>query len=78
MRLMADGRNIQDLSVNSRFNAFSEALYTAEREARKEIEERNRILTNIELVSTMREEEELRKAAARARDEKYVLCTYSP
>ncbi len=73
MRLMADGRNIQDLAVNSRFGAFSEALYTAEREARKEIDERNRILTNIELAETLRAENDMRTAAIKARDEKLKI-----
>lgn len=70
MRLMADGRTIQDLSVNKRFNEISEALYTAERVARQEIDDRNRILKNIELMDSMRKEQEAREAAAKARDEK--------
>lgn len=73
MRLMADGRNIQDISVSSRFSAIAEAMYTAEKEARKEIEERNKVRTNIELVGTMREEENLRNAAAKAREEKLKI-----
>jgi len=41
MRLQADGRNLQDISVNSRHAAFADAIYAAERQARKETEERN-------------------------------------
>eukprot|EP00826_Nyctotherus_ovalis_P059099 TRINITY_DN8189_c0_g1_i8.p1 TRINITY_DN8189_c0_g1~~TRINITY_DN8189_c0_g1_i8.p1 ORF type:complete len:430 (-),score=137.48 TRINITY_DN8189_c0_g1_i8:42-1256(-) len=73
MRLMADGRNIQDLSVNSRFGSFSEALYTAEKEARKEIEERNKLLTRIDLIKAKGEEERLRTAANNARKEKISI-----
>lgn len=70
MRLMADGRNIQDLSINSRFSSFAEALYTAEKEARKEIEERNRVSAEINLLESRRVNENLQKAAMRAREEK--------
>ena len=73
MRIMPDGRNTQDISVSSRFSAIAEAMYTAEKEARKEIEERNKVRTNIELVGTMREEENLRNAAAKAREEKLKI-----
>jgi SNW domain-containing protein 1 len=43
MRLQADGRSLQDTAVNHKFARFSESLYMSERQARKEIEERNKI-----------------------------------
>jgi SNW domain-containing protein 1 len=43
MRLQADGRSMQDTSINEKFGTFNDALYAAERQARKEIEERNKV-----------------------------------
>jgi len=73
MRLMADGRSIQDLAVNQRFNAFSEALYAAERQSREEVNERNRVLTNYDLTQAMQADKELNEAADRAHKEKLKI-----
>jgi len=43
MRLQADGRTLQDTSVNERHALFSDSLYAAERQARKEVEERSKV-----------------------------------
>ena len=43
MRLQADGRNLQDVSINPRHATMADAMYAAERQARKETEERNQI-----------------------------------
>ena len=56
MRLQADGRNLQDISVNHKFASFSESMYAAERQARKEIEERNKIQEGIRMHNALRKE----------------------
>ena len=43
MRLQADGRGLHDTTVNERHAQFADALYAAERQARKETTERNKI-----------------------------------
>jgi SNW domain-containing protein 1 len=43
MRLQADGRNMQDTSINERFSSFSDSLYMAEKQSRKEVEERAKV-----------------------------------
>lgn len=43
MRLQADGRGLQDATVNERHALFADALYAAERQARKETEHRSKI-----------------------------------
>lgn len=41
MRLQADGRGLQDVTVNARHAAFADAIYVAESQARNETEHRN-------------------------------------
>lgn len=43
MRLQADGRSLQHTTINSRHAQMADVLYAAERQARKEAEERNQI-----------------------------------
>ena len=44
MRLQADGRDLQDnATINERHAHFADALYAAERQARKETEERSKM-----------------------------------
>ena len=43
MRLQADGRSLQDTSVNEKFATFADSMYAAEKQARKEVEERNKV-----------------------------------
>lgn len=76
MRLSADGRTLdQDVAVNERFSSFSDSLYMAEREARKELDERNKIQKSIAYKEYQRQEEDMRKSAAQAREEKNRILT---
>jgi len=77
MRLQSDGRNLQDTTVNERFAGFVDSLYTAERQARTEIEERNKIQESMDMVLAMRKEKELRDEATLARAEKAGLMASS-
>lgn len=70
MRLQADGRGLQDVSVNSKFAGFSEALYVAERLAREEIRLKNDLLKQKKQLEESKREEKLREIAAKARAER--------
>jgi SNW domain-containing protein 1 len=63
MRLQADGRGLQDTTVNERHAQFADALYAAERQARKETDERNKIQQSLKMAQAMKKEEEIRKMA---------------
>lgn len=43
MRLRADGRSLQHITINEKHSKVANSLYIAERESRKELEERNKI-----------------------------------
>ncbi|KAG8217691.1 pre-mRNA-processing protein 45 [Butyriboletus roseoflavus] len=69
-RLAADGRGLQDVSINDNFAKFSEALFVADRHAREEV--RQRALMQQKLAQKQKEakEENLRLLAQRAREER--------
>lgn len=69
-RLAAEGRDLQDHSINDRFASFAEALYTAERTARDEVEKRAQIQRQVSLRAKTAKEQELRELAERARRER--------
>jgi len=73
MRLMADGRNIQDVTINPRFAGITEALIVAEKEAREEIEVRNRVEKEKALAKEAYDEKILRTNANEARREKLKI-----
>lgn len=56
MRLQADGRNLQDVSINPRHATMADAMYAAERQARKETEERNQIAHAIAVAQALKKE----------------------
>jgi SNW domain-containing protein 1 len=66
-RLAADGRGMEDVQINDKFAKLSEALFVAERVARKEIESRAKVLRTLSQRKKEAKEEELRKLAAQAR-----------
>lgn len=70
MRLSADGRTLQQHTVNDRFAKLSDTFYIVERQARKEIEERNQIQKTMAYKEYMKQEERMKEAAAQARIEK--------
>ena len=73
MRLQADGRNLIDTTIGKRFAPHAEALYIAERQARKEIEERNKLQQSLHMMKSLRLEKEMREAASEAHQEKAAI-----
>ncbi|GMH94496.1 hypothetical protein TrST_g10950 [Triparma strigata] len=69
-RLAADGRGIQEKSVNNNFATLAESLYVAERNAREEVRRRGMVRKKIEGDGVKRKEEELRRMAEEARRER--------
>ena len=69
-RLAADGRGLQDVTINDKFAQFAEALFTADRHARDEV--RQRTLMQQKLAEKEKEQKEahLRTLAQKARDER--------
>jgi SNW domain-containing protein 1 len=70
MRIQSDGRNLQDTTVNHKFPKFSEAILLAEIQARKEVEERNKIKQSHHMLMEIRKEKQIQKDATLARAEK--------
>lgn len=70
MRVQTDGRNLQDTTVNHKFPKFSEAILLAEIQARKEVEERNKIKQSHHMLMEIRKEKQIQKDATLARAEK--------
>ena len=77
MRLQADGRSLQHTTINSRHAQMADVLYAAERQARKEAEERNQIQHTIQVAQAMKREEKIKQAATLARAEKEGLMASS-
>ena len=73
IRLANDGRNQREYKVNKNFSKLSDVLFIAEKTARQEIEERNRIAETIQIQNSLKKEEELKEAAKQARLEKKSL-----
>ena len=71
-RLAADGRGLQDVTINDKFAQFSEALFTADRHAREEVKQRAAMQQKIAEKEREQKEEQLRSLAARAREERAV------
>lgn len=66
-RLAADGRGLQEMQVNDNFAKLSEALYIAERTARKEIGDRAKMMKAVEAKKVAAHEETIRLEAQNAR-----------
>lgn len=73
MRVSADGRALQNHTVNERFAQLTDSLGIAERQSRREIEERNKIQQGIAYQEYLKKEHEMREAAAKARVERTKL-----
>lgn len=69
-RLAADGRGLQELTINDNFAKFSEALYAADRHAREEVRQRNLMQQKLAQKKKEAEEEKLRQLAQKAREER--------
>lgn len=71
-RLAADGRGLQDTSINDNFAKLSEALYMADRHAREEVRSRSLMQQKIAQKEKEKKEEHLRQLAQRAREGRSV------
>lgn len=68
--MAADGRALQDVTINDNFAKLSESLYIAERSSREGIAMRQEVQKRAAQKEKERKEEVLRKMAQRARDER--------
>ncbi|KAF9885433.1 mRNA splicing protein [Aspergillus nanangensis] len=69
-RLAADGRGLQDVSINDKFAQFAEALFTADRHAREEVRLRAQMQQKLAEKEKSQKEEHLRQLAQKAREER--------
>ncbi|RJE18341.1 Pre-mRNA-processing protein 45 [Aspergillus sclerotialis] len=69
-RLAADGRGLQDVTINDKFAQFSEALFTADRHAREEVRLRAQMQQKLAEKEKAQKEEHLRALAQKAREER--------
>jgi SNW domain-containing protein 1 len=71
-RLAADGRGLQDVTINDKFAQFAESLFTADRHAREEVKQRAQMQQKLAEKEKLQKEEHLRMLAQRAREERSV------
>lgn len=69
-RLAADGRGLQDITINDKFAQFSEALFAADRHAREEVKQRAVMQQRVNEKEKLQKEEHLRQLAQQAREER--------
>lgn len=69
-RLAADGRGLQDVTINDKFAQFAEALFTADRHAREEVKQRALMQQRLAEKEKAQKEEHLRTLAQKAREER--------
>ncbi|KAJ3174735.1 mRNA splicing protein [Geranomyces variabilis] len=74
-RLAADGRGLQELSINDNFAKLSEALFIADRHARDEVKIRSDMQGKLAAKEKREKEEKLRMLAQRAREERAGLVS---
>ncbi|KAF2172717.1 hypothetical protein M409DRAFT_16679 [Zasmidium cellare ATCC 36951] len=74
-RLAADGRGLQDVTINDKFAQFAEALHTADRHAREEVQQRQRMQQRLAEKEKEAKEEHLRQLAMRAREDREAATT---
>ncbi|KAH0541778.1 mRNA splicing protein [Glutinoglossum americanum] len=69
-RLAADGRGLQDVTINDKFAQFAEALFTADRHAREEVKQRTLMQQKLAEKEKAQKEDHLRMLAQKAREER--------
>jgi SNW domain-containing protein 1 len=74
-RLAANGRGLEDNTINNKFADFSEALYTADRLAREEVKQRAQMEQRLNERQEEQKAENLRQLAQRAREERTGAST---
>ena len=72
-RLAADGRGLQDVTINDKFAQFAEALFTADRHAREEVKQRAAMQQKLAEKERLQKEDQLRMLAQKAREEKSMM-----
>lgn len=77
-RVNADGRNLQEVTINNKFATMSESLFIAERKAMEDLKMRNDIRKKMALQEKEEREESLREMANRARLERAGVRTEDP
>jgi SNW domain-containing protein 1 len=74
-RLAADGRGLQDVTINDKFSQFAEALYTADRHAREEVKQRALMQQKLAEKEKDLQEEKLRQLAQKAREDRATVSS---
>lgn len=74
-RLAADGRGLQDVTINDKFAQFAEALFTADRHAREEVQQRAQMQQKLAEKEKAQKEEHLRALAQKARQERSTAAS---
>lgn len=74
-RLAADGRGLQDVSINNKFASFTEGLEAAERATREEVKMRALAQQRLAEKEKLQKEDNLRALAQKARDERAVAAS---
>jgi SNW domain-containing protein 1 len=74
-RLAADGRGLQDVTINDKFSQFAEALYTADRHAREEVKQRALMQHKLAEKEKSLQEEKLRQLAQKAREDRAMASS---
>ena len=69
-RLAADGRGLQDVTINDKFAPFTEALALADRAAREQVQQRALMQQRLAEKEKAEKEEQLRMLARKAREER--------
>ena len=72
-RLAADGRGLQDVTINDKFAQFSEALMTADRHAREEVKQRALMQQKLAEKEKLQKEDHLRMLAQKAREDRSTV-----
>ncbi|KAJ2905826.1 hypothetical protein MKZ38_004074 [Zalerion maritima] len=73
-RLAADGRGLADVTINDKFAQLSEALFMADRAAREEVQQRQKMKQRIAEKEREAKEDELRHLAAKAREDRLAAA----
>ncbi|KAJ4148114.1 hypothetical protein LMH87_002600 [Akanthomyces muscarius] len=74
-RLAADGRGLQDITINDKHAQFAEAVKMAERHAREEVQQRAMMQQRLAEKEKMQKEDNLRALAQKAREERNTANT---
>jgi SNW domain-containing protein 1 len=69
-RLAADGRGLQEVTINNKFASLSETLYIAERKAAEDLRIRNTLRKQMAMKEKEDKEKDLREMANKARQER--------